>query len=69
MNGVPVTTLFTGDKGNARGGLPLEHVSRIEIVRDPGSALYGADAYAGVINIVTKSAGEIGGTWGPPRAV
>ena len=62
QNGVPVTTLFTGDKGNAWGGLPLEHVSRIEIVRGPGSALYGADAYAGVINIVTKSAGEIGGT-------
>jgi iron complex outermembrane receptor protein len=28
----------------------------------PGSALYGADAYSGVINIITKSAADIAGT-------
>jgi len=31
-----------------------ENIERIEIVRGPGSALYGADAIAGVINILTR---------------
>lgn len=62
QNGIPTTTMFTGSKGNIWGGLPLDNVARIEIIRGPGSALYGADAYAGVINIITKSAAETQGT-------
>ena len=37
-------------------GLPVSIIERIEIIRGPGSALYGADAFAGVINVITKSA-------------
>lgn len=36
--------------------LPAEAVKRIEVIRGPGSAIYGADAFAGVINIITKRA-------------
>ena len=32
----------------------LENVERVEIVRGPMSVLYGADAVAGVINVITK---------------
>jgi outer membrane receptor for ferrienterochelin and colicins len=32
------------------------------VIRGPGSALYGADAYAGVINLITKTAADVGGT-------
>jgi outer membrane receptor for ferrienterochelin and colicin len=41
-------------------GIPVavEDVERIEVVRGPGSALYGADAFNGVINIITKPPGE-----------
>ncbi|MCA9613510.1 MAG: TonB-dependent receptor, partial [Myxococcales bacterium] len=39
----------------------LMDVERIEVVRGPGSALYGADAFGGVINIITKKPGEGGG--------
>ncbi|MFT7492181.1 MAG: outer membrane receptor for ferrienterochelin and colicins [Pseudohongiellaceae bacterium] len=40
----------------------VNNVSRIEVLRGPGSAIYGSDAFSGVINIITKSAREIDGT-------
>lgn len=62
QNGIPVTTLFQGNKGNIWGGYPVQHIARIEVMRGPGSALYGADAYSGVINIITKNAADVRGT-------
>jgi iron complex outermembrane receptor protein len=38
--------------------ISVEDIERIEVVRGPGSALYGADAFNGVINIITKRPGE-----------
>ncbi|SFE58401.1 TonB-dependent receptor plug domain-containing protein [Thermoflexibacter ruber] len=35
--------------------LPIAQVDRIEVIYGPSSAVYGADAMAGVINIITKS--------------
>ena len=61
QNGIPITTLFVGNKGNVWGGYPVQHIARIEIIRGPGSALYGADAFSGVINIITKSAADTPG--------
>ncbi len=60
-NGVPLTTMFVGNRGTAWAGLPVANIARIEVIRGPGSALYGADAYAGVINIVTKGPADISG--------
>jgi outer membrane receptor for ferrienterochelin and colicins len=37
------------------GDLPVMNIERIEIVRGPSSASYGADAVGGVINIITKN--------------
>src|SRR6266568_3899570 len=34
--------------------LPLESISRIEVLRGSGSTLYGSDATGGVVNIITK---------------
>jgi iron complex outermembrane receptor protein len=40
-----------------------EHeIDRIEVIKGPGSALYGANAFSGVINIITKSPRELEGT-------
>ena len=64
QNGIPMTTSYTGDKGQALWhAISVENISRIEVIRGPGSALYGADAYSGVINIITKTADEISGTF------
>ena len=38
--------------------IPLAQVERIEIVRGPGSALYGSDAIGGVIQIFTRSGAD-----------
>ncbi|MBA4374352.1 MAG: TonB-dependent receptor [Thermodesulfovibrio sp.] len=62
QNGIPTNSLYRGDRGQSMGAPPLENVSRIEIIRGPGSALYGADAFSGVINIITKTAADIPGT-------
>ncbi len=62
INGIPITSGFAGDRGRMWGDFPLENVARIEVIRGPGSALYGAEAVSGVINIVTKSAEDIDGS-------
>ena len=61
VNGIPITNLFRGDRNLVWGGFPVESISRIEVIRGSGSALFGADAFAGVINIITKQASEIDG--------
>ena len=52
------------DPTNARGGsfdlsaLDIADVERVEVARGPYSAVYGGDALAGVINIVTRHVPE-----------
>ena len=62
VNGIPITNVFLGNRSLGWGGMPLENVARIEVIRGPGSALYGADAFSGVINVITKTAADINGT-------
>lgn len=46
---------------------PVHLIERIEVMRGPGSAVYGADAYSGVINIITKRAEHLQGFSGGVR--
>ncbi len=39
---------------------PIEAVKRIEVIRGPGSTLYGTNAFSGVINIVTEDGSKNG---------
>lgn len=39
-------------------GFPLSSIEYIEVVRGPGSVLHGTGAYSGIINIVTRPAGQ-----------
>ncbi len=38
--------------------ISLQEIERIEVIRGPGSAVYGANAVTGVINIITRTPGE-----------
>jgi iron complex outermembrane receptor protein len=58
VNGVPMRDLVWSS-GIFWRGLPTTMIERVEIIRGPGSALFGSDASAGVINIITKTAGKI----------
>lgn len=54
---------FRSDNANYLGPelLPMGIVDRIEVIRGPSSALYGADAFLGVVNILTKRAADVDG--------
>jgi len=64
LDGIPINTLYTGGRIlMGYGGMSTTAVERIEVIRGPASAIvYGADALAGVINIITKKAADIKGT-------
>jgi len=62
VNGIPVTGVTFGNRSQVWAGMPLENIKRIEVIRGPGSALYGADAFSGVINLITKTSTDVQGT-------
>jgi outer membrane receptor for ferrienterochelin and colicins len=41
--------------------VPMEAVKQVEVIRGPGSSLYGSGAVFGVINVVTKDGSDING--------
>lgn len=61
LNGRPVRDSATGGINSPLlNGIPLSSIEQIEVIRGPGSPLYGTNAFAGVVNIKTKSAGIYG---------
>lgn len=59
INGRPTREVaFGGIDTPLLTAYPLELIDHIEIVRGPGSVLYGSNAYTGVINVITKQARE-----------
>jgi len=53
-------SLFSGVYWEAIDTL-LDNVERIEVIRGPGASIWGANAVNGVINIITKDAGDTQG--------
>jgi len=60
VDGRSVQCEFFGNTFYDWMSIDVDQIERIEIVRGPGSALYGADAFAGVVNIVTRAPGTGG---------
>lgn len=54
------TRLFSGATWDTND-LIVDDIDRIEVIRGPGAAMWGANAVNGVINIVTKSAADTTG--------
>lgn len=54
INGVEHNILYTQHM-NIDHDFPLTAIERIEILYGPASAVYGANAFSGVINIITRS--------------
>ena len=56
------TPLFSGVFWDVQDYV-MEDIDRIEVIRGPGAAMWGANAVDGVINITTKSAEDTQGTY------
>lgn len=65
LNGQRLNNDWTGGAGQHTNLIPIENVERVELIRGPGSALYGSNALMGVINIITRSERELTVAAGP----
>ena len=61
VNGERTTFEYNGARWN-QFNVGINLIERIEVIRGPGSAIYGADAFSGVINIITKGVNSVSGT-------
>ncbi len=62
QDGRDLAIAFLGSQEWNALSMPLEDLGRIEMVRGPGSALYGANAFSGVVSITTPTAREVVGS-------
>lgn len=62
QDGRDVAIAFLGSTEWNAMGVGFDEFSRVEMVRGPGSALYGMNAFSGVLNLTTQSAKEAPGT-------
>lgn len=46
------------------GHYPVDMIEKVEVIRGPGSAVYGGYAGLAVINVITKASGQVNGTYG-----
>ena len=58
IDGIPQNDISNGWVRNIGYNFVLTDVERIEFVSGPGSSLYGLNAYAGFVNIITKNYSE-----------
>lgn len=64
LNGRIAESPIFGGPEWARLPVFMEDIERVEVVRGPGGAAWGANAYNGVINIITKGPRDVKGVFG-----
>jgi outer membrane receptor for ferrienterochelin and colicins len=63
INGRPIReSLEGGISTDVVETFPINIISRIEVIRGPGSVIYGTDAFSAVVNIITEDANRDGGS-------
>jgi outer membrane receptor for ferrienterochelin and colicin len=55
LNGISLNNYVFGDATRVFDDMALDNVEKVEIIRGPGSSLYGSNAVLSVINIITDS--------------
>ncbi|MEK7991334.1 MAG: TonB-dependent receptor, partial [Thiotrichaceae bacterium] len=61
LNGKRLNEGLTGGALSFIPDYPIDNIKQIEVIRGPGSALYGANAFMGVVNIITQTGKESDG--------
>ncbi|MBI5185727.1 MAG: TonB-dependent receptor [Nitrospinae bacterium] len=61
LNSHPLNVIYNGGALRNYHDLIIENIRKIEIIRGPGSAIYGANAFLAVVNILTKEAEDVDG--------
>ena len=63
IDGIPINENVYGG-ASFDGAFPLDFdlIEQIEVVRGPSASVYGGDSTFGVINVITRSGGSLGGT-------
>jgi iron complex outermembrane receptor protein len=57
INGIPLVRADAGFNSAALL-IPVEQIERIEVIRGPGSVVYGDYAFMGLVNIITRTEGS-----------
>jgi len=57
INGIPLSREDAGINASALL-IPVEQIDRIEVIRGPGSVVYGNFAFMGLVNVVTRDEGS-----------
>lgn len=58
VDGQRLNSDWTGGANGQISHFSLANVKRVEVIKGPGSAIYGSNAYAGVVNIITEMGNE-----------
>jgi len=60
IDGINVADAFHGGSSRSAKSFSFANIDRIEIITGPGSALYGAGAFSGIVNVIMKKADRSG---------
>lgn len=53
------STMLAGNVSHPMMGVVLDDIERVEVLRGSNSAAYGANAFSGVVNVVTRNAADV----------
>ena len=60
LNGIRINSM-AGTPHAVANNYSIANANRVEVILGPASALYGVDAFSGIINIITRTGAEISG--------